>query len=64
MDDTAPSDVATTQVVFIDAVFKARTIVLTDGRAFVVEKSRISTDDPALIAHLDAHHDFERIAGE
>lgn len=52
------------QVVFADTAFKTRTIVLADGRAFAVEKSRISTADPALIAHLEAHPEFKRAPGE
>lgn len=55
---------AAARAVFADKAFKTRTIVLEDDRTFTVEKSRISTDDPALIAHLDAHPEFERSAGE
>ena len=50
-----------TPVVFRDKAFKSRMIVLNDGRAFPVEKSRIEATDAALIAHLDNHPDFERI---
>ena len=48
-------------VVFKDKAFKSRTIVLGDGRAFQVEKSRIEASDPALIAYLDKHAEFGRI---
>lgn len=55
---------ATVPVVFADKAFKSRTIVLEDGRSFLVEKARISATDPALIEHLDKHGDFNRIDGE
>ncbi|QOJ19947.1 MAG: hypothetical protein HRU77_04115 [Gammaproteobacteria bacterium] len=48
-------------VVFKDKAFKSRTIVLDDGRSFVVEKSTIEATDAALIVHLDSHPDFERV---
>ncbi len=39
-----------------------RQIVLDDGQVFHVTGSSITTDDPALIAHLDRHGDFERMS--
>ena len=48
-------------VTFRDKAFKSRTIVLPDGRTFTVEKSRITSDDEALTAHLDKHPEFERL---
>ncbi|QDQ25286.1 hypothetical protein FNU76_02355 [Chitinimonas arctica] len=45
-----------------DKSFKSRTLVLEDGRAFMVEKSRIVTDVPELVAYLDQHDDFESVA--
>ncbi|GAA5785109.1 hypothetical protein [Chitiniphilus shinanonensis] len=51
-------------VTFADKAFKSRTIVLSDGRAFPVSKSRITANDAALIAYLDRHADFERTAGQ
>ena len=64
MAKTTDTNTATTRVVFADKAFKARTIVLEDGRTFAVEKSRIVAADPALIDHLDNHPEFERVAGE
>lgn len=64
MAKTTDTNTATTRVVFADKAFKARTIVLEDGRTFAVEKSRIVAADPALIDHLDKHPEFERVAGE
>lgn len=58
--DTNPT--AQTSVEFADQAFKTRTVVLADGRSFAVDKARIATDDPALIAHLTAHPEFERVA--
>ena len=55
---------STTQVVFADKAFKTRTIVLPDGRSFLIEKSRIRADDPVLVEYLDKHPEFERISGE
>ena len=55
------SEASAVPIVFKDKVFKSRTIVLNDGRAFVVEKSTIAATDAALIAHLDNQPDFERI---
>lgn len=49
-----------TAVVFRDKAYKSRTIVLSDGRSFAVEKSRIASNDAALIACLDQHPEFER----
>lgn len=46
--------------VFHDNAFKARTIVLPDGRTFPVLKNTIEATDPALISYLDAHADFSR----
>lgn len=51
-------------IVFIDKAFKSRTVVLPDGRTFSVEKSHITTADPALIDHLDQLSDFERAPAE
>lgn len=53
-----------TPVVFADKAFKSRTIVLGDSRTFQVEKARIAATDSALIAHLETHPEFERVAGE
>lgn len=64
MAKTTDTNTATTRVVFADKAFKARTIVLEDGRTFAVEKSRIVAADPALIDHLDKHPEFERVAEE
>lgn len=64
MAKTTDTNTATTQVVFADKAFKTRTIVLEDGRSFLVEKARIRTEDAALIAHLDKHPEFERVVGE
>ena len=64
MAKTTDTHTATTPAVFADKAFKTRTIVLEDGRTFAVEKSRIVAADPALIDHLDKHHEFERVAGE
>lgn len=64
MAKTTDTNTATTRVVFADKAFKARSIVLEDGRTFAVEKSRIVAADPALIDHLDKHPEFERVAGE
>lgn len=50
-----------TPVIFKDKAFKSRMIVLGDGRAFQVDRSQIEATDPALIAHLDKHADFERV---
>lgn len=54
----------TAPVVFADKAFKSRTIVLEDGRTFAVEKGRIVANDPELVAHLDKHPEFGRVAGE
>ena len=51
-------------VIFADKVFKARTLILPDGRVFGVEKSCITASDPALIAYLDKHTEFERAPGQ
>ena len=64
MAKTADTSAATTPVVFADKAFKTRTIVLEDGRTFAVEKSRIAATDPALVAHLDKHPEFERVTGK
>lgn len=48
-------------VTFRDTAYKSRQIILDDGRVFQVTGSAITTDDPALIAHLDRHGDFERV---
>ena len=64
MAKTTDSNTATTPVVFADKAFKTRTVVLEDGRTFAVEKSRIVANDPALVAHLDKHPEFGRVAGE
>lgn len=58
---TAPESAPVT---FHDKAFKSRTVVLPDGRTFAVEKSRITTADPALIDHLDQLSDFERAPAE
>lgn len=58
------SNTTTGPVLFADQVFKSRTIVLDDGRSFAVVKGRIAAQDPALIAYLDQHPEFERSAGE
>lgn len=55
---------STAPVVFADKAFKSRTIVLEDGRTFAVEKGRIVANDPALVAYLDKHPEFERVSGE
>lgn len=47
-------------VTFIDLVYKVRTLVLPDGCAFAIERSRIVATDPALIEYLDQHPDFTR----
>lgn len=60
----AKTETKTASVVFIDKAFKSRTVVLPDGRTFGVEKSRITTADPALIDHLDQLSDFERAPAE
>lgn len=61
----AKTDISvTSRVVFADKAYKSRTIVLSDGRSFAVERGRIEADDPALIAYLEQHPDFERVAGE
>ncbi|WP_375592181.1 hypothetical protein [Chitiniphilus eburneus] len=62
----APTDATKVDVVvtFTDKAFKSRTLVLPDGRAFPVAKSRITANDPALIAYLDRHADFDRTAGQ
>lgn len=52
----------TAPVVFADKKFKNRTVVLADGRTFLVEKSRIVATDPALIDKLDKDSDFERLS--
>lgn len=58
---TADTDGAGTAVTFADKAFKSRTLVLEDGRAFAVDKSRIVATDLALIAHLDQHPEFDRV---
>ena len=58
--DNATSRTVGAPTLFIDKAFKRRTLVLEDGRVFLVEKSRISAVDPALIAYLDQHAEFER----
>lgn len=59
--DAMVTDEAVTEAVtFVDLKFKNRTLVLTDGRTFVVEKSRIVASDPALITYLDGRADFAR----
>lgn len=61
----AKTDISvTSRAVFADKAYKSRTIVLSDGRSFAVERGRIEADDPALIAYLEQHPDFERVAGE
>lgn len=60
MAKTIDTNTATTSVVFSDKTFKIRTIVLEDGRTFGVERSRIVAADPALVAYLDKHPEFER----
>jgi hypothetical protein len=47
-------------VTFRDQAFKSRTLLLADGRSFVVEQGRIQTGDTALIAFLEKHPDFRR----
>lgn len=51
-----------TPIAFRDKAFKSRTIIIDDGRAFQVEKYGIEAQDPALIAYLDKHPEFERVA--
>lgn len=51
---------AAATVVFRDTAYKARTIVLADGRSFAIEKGRIEAADVDLIAYLDSHPDFRR----
>lgn len=55
------TQISETPIIYQDKAFKSRTIVLEDRRAFQVDKSRIEANDPALIAHLDKHAEFERI---
>ncbi|WP_159076092.1 hypothetical protein [Microvirgula aerodenitrificans] len=49
-----------TPAVFRDLAYRSRTLVLTDGRTFAVERSRIEASDPALIAFLSQNSEFER----
>ncbi|MCG9083939.1 hypothetical protein [Laribacter hongkongensis] len=49
-------------VTFRDTAYKSRQIILDDGRVCHITGSSITTDDPALIAHLDRHGDFERVS--
>ena len=64
MAKTTDTNTATAPVEFADTAFKSRTIVLPDGHAFAVEKSRIVANDPALVEYLDKHPEFERVAEE
>ncbi|QDQ28305.1 hypothetical protein FNU76_19200 [Chitinimonas arctica] len=56
------SSIPTIPRAYLDVAFKSRTLILEDGRAFWVEKSRIVTDIPELVAYLDQHDDFESVA--
>lgn len=56
----ARPDTPTGPVVFRDLAYRSRTLVLTDGRTFAVERSRIEASDPALIAFLSQNREFER----
>lgn len=49
-------------VTFIDKAYKSRALVLPDGSAFAVERSRLAASDQTLIDFLDRHPDFTREA--
>ncbi|NHN77695.1 hypothetical protein HA520_10430 [Azotobacter chroococcum] len=49
-------------VTFIDRAYKSRTLLLEDGSAFAVERSRLAASDQTLIEFLDRHPDFSREA--
>ncbi len=56
-----PSNTPIQPVSFMDKAFRSRTLILDDGRSFAVINRAISSDDDALIAHLDQRPDFERL---
>lgn len=66
MNETPPMVVTVTRKpgTYRDKAYKSRTLVLPDGRTFAVERGRIETHDPALIAWLDQQQEFERLPAE
>jgi|GEM_PF-2855199 len=61
---TSKRKTASKPVTFRDRHYAARRVELEGGFTAVVVDGRATVAEPAAIAALEAHPDFERVAGE
>lgn len=47
-------------VTFWDKAYKSRVLITPEDRTLVVDNHQVITSEPAEIAYLDKHADFER----